>query len=258
MSDTQETGVPVFQAPSSLPLNIASFIRLIMAIVTTLLINAGKMNPSDADTWIGAALGLATVLWILFKNTNAAKTLAAWMGAPAVTVIENNLKAFITGPRPPSAAVIAALGLFAFMPLVGCAQLSTLAGKVATNTPVTTGSSTQASLTKAEEVIEQGYDVLQTLYLANEATMTPATKARVKGLLGQVLTCTGTAPNYSCSGYLAVARASVAANDSATLAQEVTEVEYLLCVGSAASAGKPPTTCTAPTTAAPTTYAASK
>ena len=107
-------------------------------------------------------------------------------------------------------------------------------------------STTLATATEDETRLEGAYYVAQELYLAWAPHAPPAAKASVKALFGEVLTCTGTSPNFSCKGILQLARTAMAAGDAPTLSAEVAQASYLLCQANATIGGKDPAVCKAP------------
>jgi len=73
-------------APSVTPLNLVSTIRGVLIAVATLLIQNGKLNPDDAQTYVGALLMVATFAAMYYKNHNVAADLAAAMQSPPVVL----------------------------------------------------------------------------------------------------------------------------------------------------------------------------
>lgn len=111
-----------------------------------------------------------------------------------------------------------ALAILAALSLTGCAAI----------TPPAT---TQVALTKALLVAENLYEAADSLYLANDAGMSPADKAKAKSALLSILSCPVsvgvTVDPATCTGYLASARAAVKALDSVTLAQQISAITSL-------------------------------
>lgn len=93
--------------------------------------------------------------------------------------------------------------------------------------------------------IETGYSAFATAYLAAAPSLPAATKAAAKGWLLKIMTCTGAAPDYACTGYLPAARAASAAAQSATLTTEIGLIQAAVCQGTAALHGTSAAACPA-------------
>lgn len=231
MTVSDNPTLPVVAAPSALPLNIASFLRALAVLAAGYFASHGRPTLADPNTDASIVIGVGTVLWILFKNSNAAKTLEAWMGSPEVTVIQNSLTTLLKPPTVPPAAVAALLLAF-ILPLVSCGSMGRLAGHAVTNAPVTPPAATLTKMLQAETLAEDGYYVLQSSYLATDAQLeTLGLKATVKGYLLKMLTCTGAPGAEQCTGYLPLARTALKTADATTFWAQVAQIQFATCQG---------------------------
>jgi len=236
MTDMNSSGpaLPVVPAPSPVPLNISSFIRLIAGVASGALIAYGHANPNDAATWGGIIGSVLTGLWILYKNTNAAKTLADWMTSEPVTLVTTSLLSKARSSTTTTGAAI--LLMLCMLPMAGCSTLASLAPKVATNSPVNPPTNAQVALVAGDYAFDLAYNTAANLFVANLPTLNQpgnaAAKAQAKALLASMLTCkastTAGAPPV-CTGYVATADAAAAAGDQTTLTAQIAQINFLTC-----------------------------
>lgn len=83
---------------------------------------------------------------------------------------------------------------------------------------------TQVVVAKSEHVAEEAYNLAAQEYLNHQGDVTPAIKARAKGLLRAILNCDGFHP---CTGALVAARAADAGGSATTLNGQIEAVRAL-------------------------------
>jgi hypothetical protein len=215
MSDTNSAGqLPVTQAPSAIPMNIASLSRLALALLGGWLIQNGYADNSTWPQYAGLIILIATAAWNMIKNQNVVKNIVGALQAPAHTVVSP-----ITGATLPPAVPVAALMLALFLApslmLMGC-----------TTPVINTPAATVTSL-KVVYGFEATYNTAGNLYLIWAPGKTDAQKAPVKAILAKA--------------YQAVQAAETAERlgQTDTLAGQVTLLEMLAAQATALISANP-------------------
>lgn len=210
------TTVPtaVAQAPSAVPLNAMSLIRLLLGIVSGYLVSKGHWQVADANSLAAAAVALITALWAIYKNTKFVEALSGWMTSPAVTLVANifNRLAAPTAPKalPPTALTL--LVALAFLPLMG--------GCSGVGTPIKPSLAVQTNIASVGYGFDVAFNQAQTYYVSH-VPKDPAVKAQIKKAFAAMLTCPVPTDRSSCTGAVAAADNAVRATDQATLTQQV-------------------------------------
>lgn len=104
-------------------------------------------------------------------------------------------------------------------PLATLCAAAALAGCAVTPPPQTT-----LAIAKASYAMEAAFSLAANTYIAAEPILNKpenaAVKAKVKGYLAQMLTCTSASDPSTCTGYVVLARKAAAISDSSNLASE--------------------------------------
>jgi hypothetical protein len=198
------TSPPAVPAPTALPMNLTSIIRLVLGLAGGYLVKAGDLTPTNLQTLIGAVLIIIALIWNIYKNTNVVRELTAALQAPPVTLILGN------GTKVPPPVAVLFLPLFAAAAILGGGM-----SLVACTSVGTPSAATQVALAKTEYAAEVAYNLAGNAYLAAEDYLSPSQKTTVKGYLATAYTA------------LLAARNAEAIGDSTTLAAQVTALQNL-------------------------------
>jgi hypothetical protein len=78
----QRKATPMDQAPSAIPANIASILRVVGSFIGGYLLSKGYLTGEQLAQIGGVALPVVAILWSLIKNHNTTKTIQKAIDAP--------------------------------------------------------------------------------------------------------------------------------------------------------------------------------
>lgn len=216
MSDTNTGAAPdpnnVTVAPSVIPLNAMSMLRLVLGVLGGWLIQHGYETDQSWNQLVGAAFIIGAAVWNLYKNHAVVKNITGALQAPAQTVI-NPLTSKVVPLVSPAAVKVLAMLILPTMVLVAAGSILSACSLVPTP-----ALSTQAQIAaaKTEYTAEAAYNVIANAVLAAEPALTADQKAKVK--------------QYMATAYQALqaARNAQSLGDTATLQTKITALQGLV------------------------------
>lgn len=151
------------ETPTTIPSNVTTTIRALMALGAGYFINAGKLSIGDANTVIGIAIMVLTLAWGYIKNYSFTKKLVAALLSQPVQFIASK-----GGGGIPLSAVLL---LPMLMLTVGCAGL--LGGAT------TASQNVERAITDAQVAADAAVNVADGLVTSHAVNLATANKIKV-------------------------------------------------------------------------------
>lgn len=158
-------------APSSLPLNVTSLIRLAFGMAAGALGLSASANSSTGQAILALIIGIVAVLWVVFKNNAHVATLEDALTSPAMTLVT---PAGVVKATPNLPLILLGLLLVGAAPgLVACGQQQLI--PAGDTVAVATG----------ETVLDRSLNEALKYYLANASTYSADKKATLRPLIAK-------------------------------------------------------------------------